>query len=118
VSGTVNPPRLERHYLSGAGAATAYEQRPVGRIVAENGRCVLGQISPKPRFACRERRTPGGRSVFFYALPSQLPRRLAFAVVDGTLVRLSFERLPEADVLAYFDSLRPVDKEDIEFKPA
>ena len=40
---------------------------------------------------------------------------MAFAVLDGTLVRSTFEPLPETSVLAYFDSLRPVDKDDIEF---
>jgi hypothetical protein len=39
-------------------------------------------------------------------------------VLDGTLVRLTFEPVPEEYVLAHFDSLRPVDKEDIELKPA
>jgi hypothetical protein len=37
-------------------------------------------------------------------------------VLDGTLVRLTFEPLPEEYVLAYFDSLRPVDKDDVEFR--
>jgi hypothetical protein len=37
-------------------------------------------------------------------------------VLDGTLVRLTFEPLPAEYVLAYFDSLRPVDKDDVEFR--
>ena len=115
VSGTPRPPKLERHYLIGTSGATASEQRPVGRLVAKDGRCALAELSAKPRFRCRERRTPGGISVFFSAFPSQLPNRTAFAMLDGTLVRMTFEPLPEEYVLAYFDSLRPVDKDDIEF---
>ena len=115
VSGTPSQPRLERHLSIGASAATAYEQRPVGRLVAQDGRCALAGLSAKPHFRCRERRTPGGISVFFSAFPSQFPRRTAFAVLDGTLVRLIFEPVPEEYVLAYFDSLRPVDKDDVEF---
>jgi len=115
VSGTPSPPKLERQLSIGASAAAAYEQRLVGRLEAQDGRCALAEISPKPRFRCRERRTPGGISVFFSAFPSQFPRRTAFAVLDGTLVRLAFEPVPEEYVLAYFDSLRPIDKDDIEF---
>ena len=115
VSGTPRPPRLERHLSIGAGFGTAYEQRLVGRLVAQDGRCALAQLSAKPHFRCRELRTPGGISVFFSAFPSQPLRRTAFAVLDGTLVRVVFEPVPEEYVLAYFDSLRPVDKTDIEF---
>ena len=118
VSGKSNPPRLERHYTIGSSGATVYEQRPRGRLVAQDGRCTLAELSPKPHFRCRERRTPGGISVYFSAFPSQLPSRTAFAVLDGTLVRLVFEPVPEEYVLAYFDSLRPVDKDDVEFKLA
>jgi len=115
VSGTLSPSRLERHYLIGTSGATASEQRPRERLVAQDGRCALAELSPKPRFRCRERRTPGGISVYIAAFPSQFPHRTAVAVLDGTLVRLRFEPLPEEYVLAYFDSLRPVDKDDIEF---
>ena len=86
MSGTPNPPRLERDYMIGSSAAAAFE--------------------------------PGGISVFFSAFPSQFPRRTAFTVLDGTLVRLTFEPVPEEYVLAYFDSLRPVDKDDVEFTRA
>ena len=115
VSGTPSPPRLERDPLiGGRSGATAFEQRPRGRLVAQDGRCALVELSAKPHFPCRERRTAGGISVFFSAFPSQFPRRTAFAVLDGTLVRLTFEPVPEEYVLAYFDSLRPVDKDDVE----
>ena len=40
----------------------------------------------------------------------------AFALLDGTLVRLQHDRLPDGDVLAYFDALRPVAPEEIDFK--
>src|SRR6185436_4947406 len=90
VSGTPDPPRLDRHFLIGTRAATATEQRPRGRLVAEDGRCALAELSAKPRFRCREVRTPEGIAVYFSAFPSQFPRRTAFAVLDGTLVRLTF----------------------------
>ena len=97
--------------ILGSSGATASEQRPVGRVVAQDGRCSLVGLSAKPHFPCREQRTPGGISVFFYEFPSQFPRRTGFAVLDGTLVRLTFEPVPEEYVLAYFDSLRPVAKD-------
>jgi hypothetical protein len=59
VSGTPSPPRLERHLMIGGSAATAFEQRPRGRLVAQDGRCALAELSPKPHFRCRELRTPG-----------------------------------------------------------
>ena len=118
VTGTSSPPRLERHYTIGSSGATVSEQRPRGRLVAQDGRCALAELSPKPHFRCRERRTPGGISVYFSAFPSQVPRRTAFAVLDGTLVRLTFEPAPEEYVLAYYDSLRPIAKDDVEFKLA
>jgi hypothetical protein len=114
VTGTRNPPRLERHYLSGSSAVTAYEQRPVGRVVAQDGTCALTQLGPNP-FPCREWRSPKGRSVFFHASASRYPRRSAFALLEGSLVRVDFEALPETEVLAYFDSLEPVDRDSIEF---
>ncbi len=116
VSGTHNPPRLERHMLiAGRNGAAAYEQRPRGRVVAQDGRCALVEVSPKPHFRCRELRTPGGISVYFSALRSQSLRRTAFAVLDGTLVRMVYEPMGDEYVLAYFDSLRPVAKADVEF---
>ncbi len=115
VNATLGPPRLVSYYLIGSSALTDSQQRPVGRVVAEDGKCALTQLGPKP-FRCRERRTPAGIRVFFAeSRRSQVGRRMAFAVLDGTLVRVTFEPLPEDSVLAYFDSLRPVDKDDIEF---
>ncbi len=94
----------------------------MGRLSAEHGRCALTQLGGDgvgdrpPEFPCRELRTPAGIRVFFNAAPGQVPRRMAFAVLDCTLVRLTFEPLPEHAVLAYFDSLRPIDGDDIKFK--
>jgi len=118
VSGTLNPPRLERHLMIVGSAATALEQRPRGRLVAQDGRCALSELGPK-RFPCRELRTPAGISVYFAASRrSQFSPRTAFAVLDGTLVRLMFEPMEDKYVAAYFDSLRPVEKDKIEFTPA
>ena len=42
---------------------------------------------------------------------------MAVALLDGTLVRLEqIDMLPERDVLAYFDALRPVAVEELEFQ--
>ncbi len=42
---------------------------------------------------------------------------MAFALLDGTLVRLEqIDMLPDRDVLAYFDALRPVAADELEFK--
>ena len=83
VSGTPSPPRLERHLMIVRSAATAFEQRPRGRLVAQDGRCALAELSPKPHFRCRELRTPGGISVFVSAFPSQFPRHTAFTVLTA-----------------------------------
>jgi hypothetical protein len=40
----------------------------------------------------------------------------AFALLDGTLVRLSHTQVADRDVLAYFDSLKPVSPDELEFK--
>jgi len=113
VNATLDPPRLTSYYLMGSSAVTASQQRPVGRVVAEDGRCALTQLGPKA-FPCREQRTPAGVSVFFDESRRQVRSRMAFAVLDGTLVRVTFEPLSEDTVLAFFDSLRPVAKDDIE----
>jgi hypothetical protein len=47
VSGTPSPPRLERHYMIGSSAATAFEQRPVGRLEAQDGRFALAELSAR-----------------------------------------------------------------------
>jgi hypothetical protein len=118
VNGTLDPPRLERHLMIVGSAATAIEQRPRGPLVAHDGGCALAEQGPK-RFACRELRTPGGISVYLAtSRRSQFSRRTAFAVLDGTLVRLMFEPMEDKYVAAYFDSLRPVEKDEIEFTPA
>jgi len=41
--------------------------------------------------------------------------RDAFAVLEGTLVRLSGSGVAERDVLAWFDALRPVEPGGIDF---
>ena len=72
------------------------------RCTASRGRA---RASSRVR-AARCARRAGGRS-------TSGPRRRrsrgdeAFALLDGTLVRLQHDRLPDGDVLAYFDALRP-----------
>ena len=96
----------------------AYQQRPDAGVRLTDGACALPGLRGSPwgefRNPCREQRTPSGRAVFF-----GLTERggIAFALLDGTLVRLEqIEMLPERDVLAYFDALQPVAVDELEFK--
>jgi hypothetical protein len=96
---------------------SAYQQRPDAGVRLTNGACDVTGMRGTPwgefHNLCRERRTPGGRAVFF-----GLTERggIAFALLDGTFVRLEqIEMLPERDVLAYFDALQPVAVEELEF---
>jgi hypothetical protein len=38
------------------------------------------------------------------------------ALLDGTLVSVSTSEVSEAEMLAYFDALRPVEPDELEFK--
>jgi hypothetical protein len=83
-----------------------------------DGACDLPGLKGNPTHdfhnLCRERRTPSGRAVFFGLTEH---RGIAFALFHGTLVRLEqIDMLPERDVLAYFDALRPVEPDELEFK--
>ena len=64
---------------------------------------------------CREVRTPKGIPVVMAEpyVPSFVD---ASAVLDGTLVNVRASAVAEPSVLAYFDSLQPVDLEELEFK--
>ena len=65
---------------------------------------------------CRALRSPKGIPVFIGASETIVDGGDAFALLDGTLVRLEVTQVADRDVLAYFDSLQPVDKDDLDFK--
>jgi hypothetical protein len=114
-------PALITRYGAGPGAyATAFQQRPTGEITLESGRCSLRRLAGTgTNFfdgPCRELRTPRGLAVFIGASERLADGSDAFALLDGTLVRLEASQVADRDVLAYFDSLRPVDRDELEFK--
>ena len=96
-----------------------YQQR-AAEVSQVPGRCVLRRLEGTGtnffEGACRELRTASGRAVFDGASPRLTEGRLAFAVLDGTLVRLEYTGLGEVDLLAYFDSLRRIEPGDVDFK--
>jgi hypothetical protein len=111
---------LVTRYGAGAGAyAFAYQQRP-GEVSLANGRCVLGQLAgTSSNFfdgPCRELRTLRGLAVFIGTSESIVDGGEAFALLDGTLVRFEHVQVADRDVLAYYDSLRPVAPDDLNFK--
>jgi hypothetical protein len=57
-----------------------------------------------------------GRAVFTGPSTGTVDGRDAFALFDGTLVRFVSVGLSERDVLAWFDSPRSVELEDVDFK--
>ena len=104
-------------YDTGAREVAAYQQRPDAGMRLTDGACALPGLKGSPwgdfRTRCREQRTPGGLPVFFGLTEGGT---MAVALLDGTLVRLEqSDGLPERDVLAYFDALRPVAVEELEF---
>ena len=114
-------PVLISGYGAGPGArATAFQQRPVDEVSLQDGRCSLTKLAgTSTNFfdgPCRELRTPRGIPVFIGASGQFVDADDAFALLGSTLVRLEISQVADRDVLAYFDSLHPVDKDDIDFK--
>jgi len=105
-------------YDTGLRQVSAYQQRPDAGVRLTNGACDVPDLRGNPTHdfhnPCREQRTPSGRAVFFGLTEHG---GMAFALLDGTLVRLEqIDMLPERDVLAYFDALQPVAADQLEFK--
>jgi hypothetical protein len=102
-----------------AGYAQGYEQR-ASTPTLEPGHCSLTRLAGAgTNFfdgPCAQRRTPAGREVFVARSAVLARGREAFAVLDGTLVRLQSSGVPERQVLAWFDALRPVQPARIDFK--
>jgi hypothetical protein len=115
-------PHLIRQYQDrrGPGAyAYAFEQEP-REVSLRAGACAVydieGTSSSFFEGPCDELRTASGRAVFTGPSEGTVDGRDAIALVDGTLVRLVSVGLPDPAVLAWFDSLRPVAVEDVDFK--
>jgi len=110
---------VSRYAVRSAPYAFAYQQRP-GEVSLQNGHCSLrGLVGTGTNFydgQCRELRTPHGRAVFIGSLGLTTEGGQAFSLLDGTLVRLEHTQVADGDVLAYFDALRPVDPDDLDFK--
>jgi hypothetical protein len=115
-------PALVSRYVAGAGAfATAYQQQPGAEVLLQHGHCSLrGLVGPGGsdlEGPCRLLRSANGIPVFIGV--SESINHNVYAVLDGTLIRLFVsQEVGDRDLLAYFDSLRPVAKEAIEFTQA
>jgi hypothetical protein len=99
--------------------AFAYQQRP-RETSLQDGRCSLRHLAgSSTNFydgPCRKLRTPRGRTVFAGTKGTRIGDAQAFSLLGGTLVRLDHPRLGDRDLLAYFDALRPVAPEELDFK--
>jgi hypothetical protein len=102
-----------------AGYAFGYQQR-ASVVALGPRRCSLTRLAGTGtnffEGPCEERRTPAGRSVWVGRSEAIARGREAFAVLDGTLVRLQSSGVTERDVLQWFDALRPVRPGKIDFK--
>ena len=111
---------VSRYAVGSAPYAFAYQQRRPAELSLQDGRCSVHRlVGTGTNFydgPCRALRTPGGRTVFIGALDSSTEAGQAFAVLDGTLVRLEHTQVADRDVVAYFDSLRPVAPGDLDFR--
>jgi hypothetical protein len=113
-------PVIVSRYDVGPGAsAFAYQQRP-REVSLQDGRCALRRLAGTGtnffEGPCRELLTPRRRVVYLGTAEPPLVGDEAFALLDGTLVRLQHDRLADRDVLAYFDALRPVASTELDFK--
>jgi hypothetical protein len=99
------------YLLTPSGFASVTQERPPGEPRTRySGRCLLeGAGGP-----CRAVRSPKGIRVM---LATDVARSLeGSALLDGTLVSVSTSEVSEAEMLAYFDALRPVEPDELEFK--
>ena len=98
------------YFMTGDGWADVIQELPPGESNRDSERCLLEGASG----ACREVRSPKGIRVM---LSTDVARSLqGSALLGGTFVSLSGFDITEAEVLAYFDALRPVAPDEIEFK--
>jgi len=99
------------YLLTPSGFASVTQERPPGeRNTRYSGDCLLAGASG----TCREVRSRKGIRVM---LATTVAHSLeASALLDGTLVSVSAYNLNESEMLAYFDALRPVAPDELEFK--
>jgi hypothetical protein len=100
---------------------TAWQQPPGSQLSLRQGHCSLNGLAGPGGSTfdgpCRALRSTNGIPVFVAVSTGVYTN--VFAVLDGTLVRLWVEtRVADRDLLAYFESLRPVSKDAIEFAQA
>ena len=111
---------ISRYDVGARGSASAYQQRRPAELSLQDGRCdvhdLAGTSTSFFEGSCRALRSPRGRTVYLGTAPPPVTGDEAFALLDGTLARLQHDRLPDDDVLAYFDALRPVAPGDLDFK--
>ena len=113
-------PALVSTYATGPGAYVTAVQQPPGAVVSlQPHHChVEGRAMPGTSVLwdspCRLLRSQHGVGV--YITDPAVSGTHAFAMLDQTLVRLQFDQVADGDVVAYFDSRRPVDPDDLEFK--
>ena len=111
---------VSRYAVGSAPYAFAYQQRRPAELSLQEGRCSVhrlvgtGTNSTTAR-AARCARRAGARCSSGH-LDSSTEAGQAFAVLDGTLVRLEHTQVADRDVVAYFDSLRPVAPGDLDFR--
>jgi hypothetical protein len=104
-------PAIHAFYLmTGDGWADVIQERPPGESGRDSEGCLLAGASG----TCREVRSPNGIRVM---LATDVQRSLqASALLGGTLVSVSGFAITEDEMLAYFDALRPVEPDELEFK--
>jgi hypothetical protein len=104
-------PEIHAFYMAtGDGWADVIQELPPGESNRLSERCLLEGVSG----TCREVRSPKGIRVM---LSTDVARSLeGSALLGGTFVSVSGYAITEADILAYFDALRPVAPDEIEFK--
>ncbi len=111
---------ISRYDVGQGGSASAYQQRRPADLSLQDGRCTVHRLAGTGTSffegTCRALRSPRGRAVYLGTAPPPVTGDEAFALLDGTLVRLQHDRLPDRDVLAYFDALRPVAPGELDFK--
>jgi hypothetical protein len=110
-------PALITTYAAGPDAsAIAYQQKPGPEVSLQDGHCSVHDLAGSGTSffdgPCRAL----GAGVFVGASPAVVGGGEAFSLLDGTLVRMQLTRVADRDVLAYYDSLRPVSKDDLQFK--
>ena len=114
------PVLISRYDVGPGGSASAYQQQRPAELSLQDGRCAVHRLAGTGTSffegPCRALRSPRGRAVYLGTAPPPVTGDEAFALLDGTLVRLQHDRLPDGDVLAYFDALRPVAPGDLDFK--